>query len=386
MYGDRINQLDVRVAKTLRYRPLADADRARHLQRAELERGADLQQHVRARRAVAAAADDPDAAVLQDHRRDRLLSSHANARVTRRRSAMAAAGRRRRLRTRSARCRAGPRTSQKQVLVLYSTRRDAQIAVVGERELPRILEQGLERRPRLLLRVHRPGEVPRPGVSGRRFSDFLRLKYSGQPVRRRHRDAGRRPRVRRRASERAVSRHAGRVLRDCRPRLDASPNSTGVDRRAGPRPARSRWPPRCSPTSGTSSSSAAPTPADKAYESLARAQFQPFESRLAITYLSGLPTKDSRRGWRRCPQHSARLLPARHRDGAGENFHPLEYLDRVAAVANAPTYCWVDSAMDHGIVGGSLKSQTSRSKPSASWRCACFAASRPTASRCRRPI
>ena len=29
----------------------------------------------------------------------------------------------------------------------------------------------------------------------------------------------------------------------------------------------------------------------------------------------------------------------------------------MAAVASAPTYCWVDSAMDHGIVGGSLKSQ-----------------------------
>ena len=34
-----------------------------------------------------------------------------------------------------------------------------------------------------------------------------------------------------------------------------------------------------------------------------------------------------------------------------------EYLDRLAAIANAPIYCWVDSAMDHGIVGGSLKSQ-----------------------------
>src|SRR5688572_2628679 len=32
---------------------------------------------------------------------------------------------------------------QTQVLVLYSTRRDAEIAVVGDRELPRILEQGL---------------------------------------------------------------------------------------------------------------------------------------------------------------------------------------------------------------------------------------------------
>jgi signal transduction histidine kinase len=46
------------------------------------------------------------------------------------------------------------------------------------------------------------------------------------------------------------------------------------------------------------------------------------------------------------------------RDGAGRIFHPLAYLDRVTAVANAPTYCWVDSAMNHGIVGGSLKSHT----------------------------
>ena len=32
---------------------------------------------------------------------------------------------------------------QKQVLVLYSTRRDAQIVAIGERELPRILESGI---------------------------------------------------------------------------------------------------------------------------------------------------------------------------------------------------------------------------------------------------
>jgi len=37
--------------------------------------------------------------------------------------------------------RAEPR--QKQVLVLYSTRRDAQIVVVGDREMPRILAGGL---------------------------------------------------------------------------------------------------------------------------------------------------------------------------------------------------------------------------------------------------
>ena len=34
---------------------------------------------------------------------------------------------------------------QKQVLVVYSTRRDAQIVAIGERDLPRILEHGLGR-------------------------------------------------------------------------------------------------------------------------------------------------------------------------------------------------------------------------------------------------
>jgi signal transduction histidine kinase len=44
-------------------------------------------------------------------------------------------------------------------------------------------------------------------------------------------------------------------------------------------------------------------------------------------------------------------------DATGQFFHPLQYLDRVSAAANAPTYSWVDSALGHGIVGGALKSQ-----------------------------
>src|SRR4051812_23602718 len=34
---------------------------------------------------------------------------------------------------------------QRQVLVVYSTRRDAQVALIGERDIPRILEDGLDR-------------------------------------------------------------------------------------------------------------------------------------------------------------------------------------------------------------------------------------------------
>jgi signal transduction histidine kinase len=32
----------------------------------------------------------------------------------------------------------------------------------------------------------------------------------------------------------------------------------------------------------------------------------------------------------------------------------MDYLERITAVANAPTYTWTEAAMDHGILGGSL--------------------------------
>src|SRR6185295_10487258 len=93
------------------------------------------------------------------------------------------------------------------------------------------------------------------------------------------------------------------------------------------------------------------------YERQARSQLQSFEPRLTVTYLSGLPTKELESRLADLPDHSFVYFLLVSKDGAGENFHPLAYVDRVTAVASAPTYSWVDSVMDHGIVGGSLKSQ-----------------------------
>src|SRR5262245_3786850 len=68
---------------------------------------------------------------------------------------------------------------QKHVLALYATRRDAQIAIVGDRELPRILEYDLA------ADVDYYSEF----IDQSRFSsidyqsafrDFLRLKYAGK--------------------------------------------------------------------------------------------------------------------------------------------------------------------------------------------------------------
>src|SRR5438046_553425 len=68
---------------------------------------------------------------------------------------------------------------QKQVLVLYSTRRDGQIAIVGERELPRILDQaalgGLDYYSEYIDRPRFPDSAHQAP-----FRDFLRVKYAQQ--------------------------------------------------------------------------------------------------------------------------------------------------------------------------------------------------------------
>jgi signal transduction histidine kinase len=97
--------------------------------------------------------------------------------------------------------------------------------------------------------------------------------------------------------------------------------------------------------------------ADKAYVTRGRAQFRQFESRLQFTYLSGLPRNELERRLASLPPRSFVYYLLVSRDGTGQNVHPLDYVDRVSAVANAPVYCWVDSALDHGVIGGVLKNQ-----------------------------
>ncbi len=97
--------------------------------------------------------------------------------------------------------------------------------------------------------------------------------------------------------------------------------------------------------------------ADKAYESQLRIQSKSFETRFTFTYLSGLATPELERRLATLPERSAVYYMLVTQDGVGNKFHPLEYLERVSAAASAPTYCWVDSAMERGIVGGSLYSQ-----------------------------
>ncbi len=246
---------------------------------------------------------------------------------------------------------AAAQDGQKQVLVLYSTRRDAQIVVVGERELPRILGQGLAEGLDYYSETIDQGRFP-DSLYQEALRDFLRVKYRGRRF-----DAVIA------MSDLAVE-FVGRSRSELFPDTPVVffsgsadtqhlANSTGV----------------VAPLhfAGTLALAAKLQPdiqqvfvicgadSDQSYETLAREQFRPFEPGLTFTYLTGLPTQDLEARLATLPDHSIVYYLVVNRDGAGNSFHPLAYLDRLATVANAPVYSWVDSAMDHGIVGGHLK-------------------------------
>jgi signal transduction histidine kinase len=245
---------------------------------------------------------------------------------------------------------------QKQVFVLYSTRRDAQIAIVGGRELPRILDHAL---PEGVDYYSEYIEQPRFPDSAHQtpFRDFLRLKYAQQQF----------------DVVIAIDDLATEFIETFRndlfpatpvvffansPRGERLPNATGVVAHldyGGSLQLAVTLQPDLRRVFVVMGADTGPNEPNLLKD--ARAQFQSFANRLMIEYLTALPAKDLERRLATLPDHSIVYYLSVSQDGAGQNFHPLEYLDRLASVANAPIYCWVDSAMDHGIVGGSLKNQ-----------------------------
>ena len=246
----------------------------------------------------------------------------------------------------------------KEILVLYSTRRDAQIVTVGDREIPRILEKGLPEGLDYYSEFIDEGRFSEDDYQAA-FGEFLGLKYRGRQF-----DLiiamGESPLE-------FVTEHRNELFKgvplvyfaDRSGRVPKHANATGVIARVN--------------LAGTVSLATALQPDTKnifvvsgvganALLEAARQQLRPFEPRLAITYLAGLPVADLEARLARLPAHSIVYYLVLDRDGAGEKFHPLEYLSRVTEIANAPVYSWVDSAMDRGIVGGSLKDQVAQAQ------------------------
>jgi len=244
--------------------------------------------------------------------------------------------------------------AHKQVLALYATRRDSEFAIIAESQLPRSLDVSLGRNLDYYSEFIDAARFPEPQYQ-KAFSDYLRLKYQGVRF----------------DLVIAFNDTAVNFLEEHRPDLFAGmpavfllnaqpkrpiPNATGfVHERnyTGTLTLIQQLQPDVRNVFIVTGAALA----DRQFEQIVRQQLESSGSGLTFTYLSGLRTSDLEARLSKLPPHSAVYYAVVNEDGAGKNFHPLEYVDRVAQAANAPTYCWVDSAMDHGIVGGSLYSQ-----------------------------
>jgi signal transduction histidine kinase len=98
---------------------------------------------------------------------------------------------------------------------------------------------------------------------------------------------------------------------------------------------------------------------DRVFENLARAQLRGFEPRVALTYLAGLPRTELDRRVAALPEASIVYYLLFYQDRTGENQNPIDFLARLTALANRPTYSWSDATIDHGVVGGRLEDQAS---------------------------
>lgn len=96
---------------------------------------------------------------------------------------------------------------------------------------------------------------------------------------------------------------------------------------------------------------------DKFYEGIAREQFRADEGRVAFTYVTPNSLTDLREEVARLPQGSIVYFVSLFEDGAGNRFIPVDILRAVTDDANAPVYCWPEMTLGHGVIGGDLLSE-----------------------------
>jgi hypothetical protein len=77
---------------------------------------------------------------------------------------------------------------------------------------------------------------------------------------------------------------------------------------------------------------------DRYVESLARQELREYESRVAFTYLSGLPLEDALKQVTNLPRGTIILYLTMLEDGLGRKLLPMDALARIAPAANAPIY------------------------------------------------
>ena len=245
----------------------------------------------------------------------------------------------------------GDEAAQKRVLVVYSTRRDTQLPTLGDREMPRLLEEALSAKPDYYSEYVDGARFPEAQYQ-QAFRNYLRLKYHGMRF------------------DLVIASHrlAYELVTSVRDELfRGTPIVFLTQDRSVPRIANSaeiivepdyrrtidlalRLQPDTTQVFVISGSS----PRDTALERVARQQFASLQPKVAFTYLTGLETDALEQRLATLPEHAIVFYVIFYQDAAGLNLTPLDYLGRLTQISNRPVYSWVDSAMNRGVVGGSL--------------------------------
>ena len=242
---------------------------------------------------------------------------------------------------------------QKDVLVLYSGRRDSQIVEVGDRDLPTVIERGLGDRLDYYSEFLDEARVSQLEYQAA-FSEFLRIKYQGHhfdlliamgqsPLRFLN---ARRPQI---FGDVPIVFFSDRIV-------ERPENATGIIAEANFADTVTlalALQPGVRDVHVVSGAS----PNDERLLELAKTQFRTFEPMLRFHYLTGLATAELQQRLAALSPNSIVYYLLVDRDGTGTNFHPLDYIDKITFASAAPVYSWVDSVIDRGVVGGSLKNQ-----------------------------
>ncbi len=109
---------------------------------------------------------------------------------------------------------------------------------------------------------------------------------------------------------------------------------------------------------------------DRAFQRIARQALLKYENKLEINWLTDLPADTILEKLAHLPPNTIVLYLFLFRDSVGNEFLPVDFLGRMAQVANAPIYGLWENLLGHGIVGGHLMSFRAQGKKAAElgWR------------------
>jgi PAS domain S-box-containing protein len=95
---------------------------------------------------------------------------------------------------------------------------------------------------------------------------------------------------------------------------------------------------------------------DRVFQHLAREALRPYEGQLEVTFFIDLPMAEILQRVSGLPPQTLVIYLSMFRDSTGQDFVPLEALERVAQAAKVPVYGLWETLLGHGMVGGHLMS------------------------------